>query len=95
MGRLNWEQWRTDNPKPEREWARSPCPRCGAVTVKEASQKCRPTQLPSGEYECPRDDEEAPTYFGFLHDHSPEIEEWNGKFWGAVAYDEGYTDQLD
>lgn len=95
MGRLDWDKWHQENPAPDKKWSRSPCPRCGAATVKDASAKCRPVQLPCGEYECPRDDEDAPTHFGFLHDHSPEFEEWSGKFWRAIAFDEGLTDQLN
>lgn len=95
MGRINWEIWNKENPVPARKWARSPCPRCGAATLKEASKSCRPVQMPCGEYECPRGDEDAPTHFGFLHAPSPEFLEWSGKFWGAIAYDEGHTDKIE
>ena len=94
MGRLDWDKWRRDNPEPSKKWAREPCPRCGAKTLAEAAGQCRPFQLPSGEYDCPSD-EDAPTWFGFLHAHSKDWANWNDKFWGACAYDEGYTDKLD
>ncbi len=91
MGRVDWERWRSENPAPK-EWVRRPCPQCGAATVKQAETMCKPTSLPSGDYECGTPDE-APTFFGYIHNRSDEWLAHNGEFWGAVAYDEGLTDQ--
>lgn len=38
----------------EREYKRiGKCSGCGACSAKEAETKCRPTQYPSGDYDCP------------------------------------------
>lgn len=74
------------------EYVRGPCPWCGAKTLKEASEKCRPVSDQCGEYYCGTPDE-APTYFGYLHQKNPEYVNLDGYLWGWYAFDEGMTDQ--
>ena len=93
LGRVDWGAWRRDNPAPK-EWTPEACPWCGATTAKEAETKCRPQSLPSGDYECGTP-EEAPRYFGKLHQRSKAWLDREGDFWGLVAYDEGLTNNLD
>lgn len=38
-----------------RRYRPSACPRCKAQTLDEAAALCRPSGLPSGDYECPGD----------------------------------------
>jgi len=92
MGRVNWSEWSKANPAPK-EWARKPCPQCGAVTVKDATTMCRPTSSPSGDYECGTPDE-APRFFGFVHNHSDDWLAHSEEYWSVVAYDEGMTDEI-
>lgn len=43
--------WRTGFASEDLE--RRPCERCGAATIDEAGEKCRPNSDPSGEFWCP------------------------------------------
>ena len=74
------------------KYKRAPCPWCKATTLSEARTKCRPVSDPCGEYYCGTP-EEAPTYFGFLHQTNPKYMELDGYLWGWYAFDEGMTDQ--
>ena len=93
MGVIDWARWNKANPEPGKLWARKPCSVCGAASIREARDKCRPIGYPSGDSEC-GPPEEAPTYFGWLHDYSDEWLEWDGRRWQAYAVDEGLTKSL-
>ncbi len=69
-----------------------PCSRCGAVTLDEASGKCRPYSLPSGEYACGTP-EEAPDTGGLLHQVNPRYAQLDGYLWHWYAFDEGMTSE--
>ena len=68
----------------------APCPDCGAVTIEEAEKKCRPQQLPCGEYVCATPDN-APDTDGLIHQLNPEYVELDGYLWEWFAFDEGQT----
>jgi hypothetical protein len=68
----------------------APCPDCGAKTVREAEKKCRPVQLPCGDYSCATPDD-APETGGKLHQLNPEWCELDGYLWHWFAFDEGFT----
>lgn len=76
------------------EFIPGPCPRCGACTFEEAEDKCRPMQLPSGEYECGTPDDgpnlqDDPS--GPLYQRNPVYDQLDGYLWGWYALDEGLT----
>lgn len=73
------------------EYVPAPCPWCGAKTIEEASAKCRPMCMPSGDYECGTP-EEAPDDGGLIHQPNPDHVALNGYLWGWYAVDEGLTD---
>lgn len=72
------------------EYIAAPCPWCKATTIEEASVKCRPSQMPCGDYTCGTP-EEAPETDGFLHQRNPEFDRLSGYLWGWHAVDEGLT----
>lgn len=75
------------------EFIHGPCPRCGAATFEEAATKCRPFQMPSGDYKCGSPDEgpNAENETGPLYQINPEYERLSGYLWGWYAVDEGFT----
>ncbi len=72
------------------EFIPAPCPQCGARTIKEAEQKCRPTQSQCGDYYCATPDR-APKTRGLIHQFNPEFAELDGYLWHWFAYDDGLT----
>mgnify|MGYP003392964779 CR=1 FL=1 len=42
----------SEDQPPKVEYERAPCPRCGAVDMEDAGDKCRPSQDQTGEYWC-------------------------------------------
>lgn len=74
------------------EYVPGPCPWCGAKTVDEAGEKCRPTQMPCGDYTCGTP-EDGPETDGLLHQFNPEYQRLSGYLWGWYAVDAGLTDQ--
>lgn len=75
------------------EYIPGPCVKCGALTFEEASTRCRPAQLPSGEYVCGSPDEgpNAENETGPLYQVNPVHSLLEGYLWGWHAVDEGYT----
>ena len=93
--RIDWGKWRAQNPQPKRKWVRSKCEDCGARTLSEAAEKCRPHQLPCGEYVCAVDPDHQPEKtFGYIYRYSPEWMERDGLYWATMAFDEGYSNKL-
>lgn len=72
------------------EFVPGECPSCGARTVEEASEKCRPYQIPSGDYVCATGDD-FPTTHGRIHVVNPQRAELDAYLWEWFAYDEGMT----
>lgn len=72
------------------EFVPGPCPWCGATTQDEASEKCRPTQMPCGDYTCGTP-EEGPDTDGLLYQRNPEHDRLQGYLWGWYAVDAGLT----
>jgi hypothetical protein len=72
------------------QYVPAPCRDCGARTVEEAEKKCRPTQMPCGDYYCATPDS-APETGGKLHQINPEWCELDGYLWEWFAYDDGMT----
>jgi len=75
------------------EFVAGPCPRCGATTFEEAATKCRPFQMPCGDYSCGSPDEgpNAENETGPLYQRNPDYDELDGYLWGWFAVDEGFT----
>lgn len=75
------------------EFIPGPCPWCGATTFEEAAGKCRPMQMPCGDYVCGSPDEgpNAESESGPLFQRNPAYDELDGYLWGWFAVDEGLT----
>lgn len=75
------------------EYVPGACPRCGATTFEEAATKCRPYQMPTGDYNCGSPDEgpNATNDSGPLYQLNPAHQKLNGYLWGWFAVDEGMT----
>jgi len=73
------------------EFVPGACSDCGAVTMEEAGKKCRPYQMPCGDYVCATPDEPQPEETGPLMQRNPEYDHYDGYLWGWYAVDEGYT----
>lgn len=79
--------------KDTQEYIPGPCPRCGATTFEEASKKCRPFQMPCGDYSCgtPEEGPNAENETGLLYQRNPEFDRIDGYLWGWYAVDNGFT----
>lgn len=75
------------------EYIPGPCPWRGAATFEEAQGRCRPMQMPCGDYECGTPDEgpNLDTDSGPLYQRNPEYDNIDGYLWHWQAYDDGYA----
>jgi hypothetical protein len=75
------------------EFIPGPCPWCGAETFEAARGRCKPVQMPCGDYQCGSPDEgpNAENEAGPLYQRNPVYDDLDGYLWGWFAVDEGFT----